>query len=220
MATTGWYNDETDPALARWYDGAAWTEHVVVKADWEGYGPPPPPDELEPEAFVRVNRLRTAVGSAAVVAVLVVGGAALARDGGGGDPPDRTPTHGRSDTADSVGADDGSDLTDVVGDDPSVDPASGTESGVGTDASTGKSGTSRTTPPTRSSGGVQRTETATNTHINPGSSSNVGGGDKASTGHTSDETIKDIYAPAPAPPASSSTVAGTPSTEATSTTVS
>ena len=43
MSTPGWYNDEDDPLLARWHDGAAWTEHTLVKADWVGLGTPPSP---------------------------------------------------------------------------------------------------------------------------------------------------------------------------------
>lgn len=44
MGTEGWYNDEADPALARWYDGTGWTRHTMVKAEWAGPGEPPPPD--------------------------------------------------------------------------------------------------------------------------------------------------------------------------------
>jgi hypothetical protein len=43
MTAPGWYNDEQDPRLARWHDGAGWTEHTMVKADWPGPGNPPPP---------------------------------------------------------------------------------------------------------------------------------------------------------------------------------
>jgi hypothetical protein len=46
MTEPGWYNDEQDPALARWHDGAGWTGHTMVKADWPGPGSPPPPDAL------------------------------------------------------------------------------------------------------------------------------------------------------------------------------
>jgi hypothetical protein len=52
MAEPGWYKDWSDPALARWHDGSAWTEHTVVIADQSpGWvpaslptdAPPPPP---------------------------------------------------------------------------------------------------------------------------------------------------------------------------------
>lgn len=43
--TPGWYNDEDDPRLARWFDGLRWTRHTLVKADWTGPGRPPPPPE-------------------------------------------------------------------------------------------------------------------------------------------------------------------------------
>ena len=43
MTAPGWYNDEQDPRLARWHDGAGWTDHTMVKADWPGPGNPPPP---------------------------------------------------------------------------------------------------------------------------------------------------------------------------------
>src|SRR5215207_9708430 len=43
MTAPGWYNDEQDPTLARWHDGAGWTEHTMVKADWSGPGNPPAP---------------------------------------------------------------------------------------------------------------------------------------------------------------------------------
>ena len=39
----GWYNDEQDPERARWFDGGAWTEHTIVKAEWVGLGQPPSP---------------------------------------------------------------------------------------------------------------------------------------------------------------------------------
>ena len=104
MAHAGWYNDETDPTLARWFDGVAWTEHAVVKADWEAIGqPPPPPVELAAAgAAPRSGRVRMAVGSAAVAAVLVVAGVALAQDGD--DPPaDDRPTTQDRDAADRFG---------------------------------------------------------------------------------------------------------------------
>ena len=45
MGTEGWYNDEVDSALARWFDGERWTSHTLVKADWTEPGDPPPPVE-------------------------------------------------------------------------------------------------------------------------------------------------------------------------------
>lgn len=44
MGTEGWYNDEADPSIARWYDGTGWTSHTMVKAEWAGPGEPPPPE--------------------------------------------------------------------------------------------------------------------------------------------------------------------------------
>lgn len=46
MAESGWFNDLDDPRLARWFDGEVWTEHTIVKAEWEGPGAPPPPVTL------------------------------------------------------------------------------------------------------------------------------------------------------------------------------
>ena len=41
MAKAGWYNDESDPTLARWHDGAGWTDHVIAKGYWEAIGEEP-----------------------------------------------------------------------------------------------------------------------------------------------------------------------------------
>jgi hypothetical protein len=46
----GWYNDEVDPALARWHDGERWTAHTLVKDQWQGPGEPPPPPTEDPWA--------------------------------------------------------------------------------------------------------------------------------------------------------------------------
>lgn len=51
MTEPGWYNDDHDPTLARWYDGTRWTEHTLVKADWQDRGTPPPPDPARTPAF-------------------------------------------------------------------------------------------------------------------------------------------------------------------------
>ena len=56
MGEAGWFNDESDPALARWHDGERWTEHTVVKADWAGPDAPPPPPAPAPPAWVPGNR--------------------------------------------------------------------------------------------------------------------------------------------------------------------
>ncbi len=39
----GWYEDDEDERLARWWDGAAWTRHTVVIADQVTGEEPPPP---------------------------------------------------------------------------------------------------------------------------------------------------------------------------------
>jgi hypothetical protein len=44
VGAPGWFNDEADPRLARWFDGEAWTDHTVLKADWPGPETPPAPD--------------------------------------------------------------------------------------------------------------------------------------------------------------------------------
>jgi hypothetical protein len=52
VVDAGWYNDPSDPALARWHDGEGFTEHTVVKAQWASAPPPPtsaPPSPPEPE---------------------------------------------------------------------------------------------------------------------------------------------------------------------------
>jgi hypothetical protein len=48
VSEPGWYNDEEDPSRARWFDGLAWTEHTIVKADWAGLGKPPSPEGERP----------------------------------------------------------------------------------------------------------------------------------------------------------------------------
>jgi hypothetical protein len=50
VAAPGWYTDKQDPRLARWYDGASWTDHTVVIAEWAGRGTPPPPDQDPPSS--------------------------------------------------------------------------------------------------------------------------------------------------------------------------
>src|SRR5690606_36462579 len=40
----GWYEDQDDPTLARWWDGERWTEHTLVIAEQvPNVQPPPPP---------------------------------------------------------------------------------------------------------------------------------------------------------------------------------
>ena len=43
MTERGWYRDAVDPALARWHDGNAFTNHTIVMGEWHGDGQPPPP---------------------------------------------------------------------------------------------------------------------------------------------------------------------------------
>jgi hypothetical protein len=71
VGTEGWYNDEADPAIARWYDGTGWTSHTMVKAEWAGPGEPPPPgseawfvdgpdvDRHDPALYATVPRIDT-----------------------------------------------------------------------------------------------------------------------------------------------------------------
>ena len=215
MANAGWYNDEGDHALARWHDGAGWTDHVLVKADWEGRGEPPPPGTPPWEPAVLAGpeprRARVAVGSAVVVAVLLVGGAALTRDGDGGDRDDtgRNGSSSETDTGqDGTVADLGGTLDPGLGDavtgvDLGVDGIEGTAddgpSGGGT-AGTVRGG-SGATPVTSASGGVKRTETSTKTQTNPGGVGNgTTGGDQTDVGHSSDVSIKTNYTTTTAAP--------------------
>jgi hypothetical protein len=48
VGSKGWYNDEVDPALARWHDGEQWTAHTLLKDHWHGPGEPPPPPADDP----------------------------------------------------------------------------------------------------------------------------------------------------------------------------
>lgn len=48
MTAAGWYDEPGDPALSRYFDGLAWTQHTIVKAEWAGPGAPPPPPGLAP----------------------------------------------------------------------------------------------------------------------------------------------------------------------------
>jgi hypothetical protein len=223
VATTGWYNDESDPALARWYDGEGWTDHVTVKANWEalGHAPPPPEDWPDGSYVPGLPDRRRAVAAAAVaVVVLAIGGVALARDGGDGAPP-RAPTHGQSDPVSHLGDATGAGIdapaadAGVVGSDPATVGASSTGGG-------GTSSSSRRTSST-SAGGVRHTETATQSHSNTGPVSSPGGGsteDKTSVGNTNDQTIRNDYVPPP--PTTATTEAATtttPTTDETATTV-
>ena len=215
MAAAGWYNDESDRELARWHDGVGWTEHVVVKAEWEalGYAPPPP---AEPGH----GRLRAVVGSAAVVALLVVGGVALAQDDGD-DPPAREQTGGAEDASGGLGlawdevvsevadAADGSPLTSIdLSDVPDLD----------TNSSVARSAAPRSTAGTSPPVTVRRTETSTRSQTNPGPRTEVGGGDKTSVGNTSATTIQAGYEPPPPTTTTPTTAPPPPVEEPTTTT--
>lgn len=216
MPHAGWYNDETDPTLARWFDGVAWTEHAVVKADWEAIGqPPPPPVELAAAgAPPRSGRVRMAVGSAAVAAVLVVAGVALAKDGD--DPPaedrptaqDRDVAHGFGDDGDEL---DG--LGDAVGDVPTDGSASGDDDGAsGSSGSTGSTTkTSTSSKKTTQDGTVTRTERRSESHVIPGTSEAVGSRDQEDVGNDTNKNI-DIDVEQ-RDPVTTTTVSPPPSTE-------
>jgi hypothetical protein len=210
----GWYNDEADLTLARWYDGEGWTEHVVLKADWEELGhAPPPPYELEAAAplAARSGRTRLAVGSAAVAAVLLLAGVALAQ-GGDDDPSPRTPSDSTSQrrSADEALDDLGDPLDTSVPVGEAIDPATGeplyggSSSTGGSSSRTGTHATSRTrtSSATRSSGGVTRSERRVEAHSNPVTPGQVERGDESSVGNSSDKTLKDTYTPPPPPPPS------------------
>lgn len=66
----GWYADPQNPAQARWYDGAAWTEQV------QPIGPPAAPVPSAPAptpsgARTGASRRAAVIGSAAVAAVVL-----------------------------------------------------------------------------------------------------------------------------------------------------
>lgn len=44
----GWYEDQDDPTLARWWDGDRWTEHTLVIAEQVPNVQPPPPPGYAP----------------------------------------------------------------------------------------------------------------------------------------------------------------------------
>jgi len=210
VAVAGWYNDESDRTLARWHDGVGWTEHVVVKAEWEalGHAPPPPPDPAS-------GRRRTLVGSAAVLALLLVVGVALARDDGD-DAPRGGRTVGEADPSSGVPGGQGSDQVDGTGAVDAATSATGTndDTDVVTDSSVARSGAPRPTAGTVEPT-VQRTETSTRTQTNPGPRTEVGGGDKTSVGNTSATTIEEGYVP---PPPTTTTPTTTPTTTETTAT--
>ena len=216
MANPGWYNDETDPTLARWHDGVGWTEHAVLKADWEGRadGPPPPAEIPGPPRTMPVPRIRALVGIATAVAVLVIGGVAFAR-GGGGHGPTRSPVAGQpgvaSDSGSGVGA-----VNGTVGDPTTVASATaGPDAVLGAGPPTTHGGTVRTGSATASSGTVQRTDTATHTHTGTGTVADVGKGDQSSIGHTTNTSIRSVYVPTST---TSSTVGDTTTTTVADTT--
>jgi hypothetical protein len=81
VAEAGWYNDEHDPARARWFDGRAWTDHTILKEEWVGLGQPPSPEgELPLRAYRPIADPRPfpmtqgswIVLSAAVLAIVVI----------------------------------------------------------------------------------------------------------------------------------------------------
>jgi hypothetical protein len=43
VTPAGWYEDQDDPALARWWDGDQWTEHTLVIANQAPNVQPAPP---------------------------------------------------------------------------------------------------------------------------------------------------------------------------------
>ena len=223
MAAAGWYNDELDPALARWHDGVAWTDHVVVKSEWEARGHPPPPPEdpgpvaavgsrLAPRVAPRPDRRRVLIGSAVVVALVVLGGVALAQDRDD-DPPASTTsttrlesrrggTAGLGIAVDRTGVDD-LDATDAAGDGA---PA-GSEDGAGTGGQGAPAGSGTTRPPSAGGSGsaVQRTETSSRSSTGTTPVTSVGRGDQSSVGNRSTKTIeRDLNitpeAPSPDPP--------------------
>lgn len=112
MAEPGWYDDERDPTLARWWDGEHWTAHTVVVAEWRGAGAPPPPPVDEPpleSPALPLGRSPALRGRARVgvpvVAIAAVGAIALALSGGDdpGDPREiRGTGSGEIDIADAV----------------------------------------------------------------------------------------------------------------------
>jgi hypothetical protein len=224
VSTPGWYNDESDPALARWHDGVEWTDHVVDKAAWEaaGHAPPPPAELWVGEGPTRANRARLAVGSAAVAAVLLVAGVALAQGGGGGgdDPSSPSTSVRRSDLADDSSGTVGSSI-DSVG--QAIDPATGLplygtgSAGSGSGGTPGATTGSKTASTTKTANGVTRTEERTESHSTPSVQSNPTSGDKTNVGNTTDRSIKDTYTPPPStePPATSSTAPATTTTVAT-----
>jgi hypothetical protein len=213
VPTPGWYNDESDPALARWFDGVAWTDHVVDKAAWEaaGHEPPPPAELWTDEGPSRAGRVRLALGSAAVVLVLLVAGVALAQsgDGGSGDGTDQPASQRRSGSSDGTAAT-SEGLADLAGDPGTslgtagvADPGAGGAGGAGgSSGATGGSTRSTTRSTTKTANGVTRSESRTESHSNPVVQSNPTSGDKSSVGNTTDKTIKDSYTPPPPPPPS------------------
>jgi hypothetical protein len=210
----GWYNDETDPTLARWFDGVAWTEHAVVKADWEAIGqPPPPPVELAAGgASPRSGRIRMAVGSAAVAVVLVVAGVALAQDGD--DPPaEDRPTAQDRDVADRFGddVDELDSLGDTVGDVPTDASASDDDGGGGSSSASGSTKTSTSSKKTTQDGTVTRTERRSESHVIPGTSEAVGSGDQSDVGNDTNKNIDIDYEQVD--PSTTTTASPPPSTE-------
>jgi hypothetical protein len=201
VARPGWYNDEIDPTLARWHDGAGWTDFAILKDEWEERGEEPPPPEVlfAPRGPARQSQVRMLVGAAAVVAVLAIGGVALARDDSGGGS-DGTRDDGKVQVGDEVDDRAGtggtiadavteatSDVTSISSPDPGAE-GSGAPSG-------GTKGAPKGTATTKASSTVKRTETVTNSHTNPTVQSQAGGGDKTSVGNTTNTTIKSTLDP-------------------------
>lgn len=88
MAEPGWYEDPTNPAQLRWFDGSNWTDALQSHTAPDQLVDPSPGDlDLNLRASGGLSRLW--VGAIAASVVLVVGAAvavAFAVSGGGGDP--------------------------------------------------------------------------------------------------------------------------------------
>jgi hypothetical protein len=211
----GWYNDEADPALARWHDGAAWTEWVVEKAHWVevGHAPPPPVEDEGGPAVVwgaGVRRTRMAIGAAVAAGVLVLAGVALATGGDGGSSGktsgDRHEQSQVTDTSGTVGRD--------LSTDPSLDGAGGGAAGTEDGSSAASSGTVKRATSTTRGAGVTRTETRTESHTTAPITQSTQSSDQVDVGNSSHKDLSNTYVPPPP----TTTEASTTTTEATTTT--
>lgn len=71
MTDPGWYDDYEEPARLRWYDGAAWTEHVSPKPSGAADATPPVAGAAAPEADPAASRVGKPASTGSMIASML-----------------------------------------------------------------------------------------------------------------------------------------------------